>query len=228
MNKEDVIESGSESENDSDDMSNVSDDDVAKLGEFDPDGYDNDNDDENLSDINEDEENIEEGSNDGGNDSEDDENPEIHGGKQDEGQYQQSFNINDDEDDDDDESYLQKFDDYVKEKVVQTHHPETLVHNNEEVQTACTVVRDDFGNIIDPLHTTLPLLTCYEKARILGERATQLNNGAKPLIDVDETMIDGYVIAMKELEAKKIPFIIQRPLPNGTSEYWRLKDLEIY
>ena len=39
-------------------------------------------------------------------------------------------------------------------------------------------------------------------------------------------MIDGYLIALKELEQKKIPFIIQRPLPNGKSEYWRLRDLE--
>lgn len=226
MNKDDIeneiIASGGESENDDSESDAMSmSDDELKHGGFDPDGDDNDDD---LSDDeNDDDEEVEEGSIDG--DSED-ENPEIYGGKQNDARYQ-PFNMNDD-DDDDDETYLQKFDDYVKEKVVQTHHPETLVHNNEEVQTACIVVRDDFGNIIDPLHTTLPLLTCYEKARILGERATQLNNGAKPLVDIDETMIDGYVIAMKELEAKKIPFIIQRPLPNGTSEYWRLKDLEIY
>jgi DNA-directed RNA polymerase I, II, and III subunit RPABC2 len=40
-------------------------------------------------------------------------------------------------------------------------------------------------------------------------------------------MIDGYLIALKEFEEKKIPFIIRRPLPDGTSEYWRLSDLEI-
>jgi len=40
-------------------------------------------------------------------------------------------------------------------------------------------------------------------------------------------MIDGYLIALKELDQKKIPFIIQRPLPNGGSEYWRLCDLEM-
>ena len=30
-----------------------------------------------------------------------------------------------------------------------------------------------------------------------------------------------------ELKEKKIPFIIQRPLPNGNAEYWALEDLEI-
>jgi DNA-directed RNA polymerase subunit K/omega len=39
--------------------------------------------------------------------------------------------------------------------------------------------------------------------------------------------MDGYVIAQKELEDKKIPFIIRRPLPNGGSEFWRLNDLQI-
>ena len=36
-----------------------------------------------------------------------------------------------------------------------------------------------------------------------------------------------YLIAEKELNQKKIPFIIMRPLPNGKKEYWRLQDLEI-
>jgi DNA-directed RNA polymerase subunit K/omega len=40
-------------------------------------------------------------------------------------------------------------------------------------------------------------------------------------------MIDAYLIALKELEEKKIPFIIKRPLPNGVIEYWRISDLEI-
>ena len=40
-------------------------------------------------------------------------------------------------------------------------------------------------------------------------------------------MIDGYNIALLELEQKKIPFIIQRPMPNGGSEYWKVSDLEI-
>jgi DNA-directed RNA polymerase subunit K/omega len=46
------------------------------------------------------------------------------------------------------------------------------------------------------------------------------------MIEVEPTLIDGYLIALKELEQKRIPFIIQRPLPNGTSEYWRVSDLE--
>jgi len=61
----------------------------------------------------------------------------------------------------------------------------------------------------------------------LGERAKQLNAGAKPMVEVDINVIDGYLIALKEFEEKKIPFIIKRPLPNGGIEYWKFKDLEV-
>jgi len=133
----------------------------------------------------------------------------------------------DEDDEEDDENYLQKFGEDIQKTVVQNHHPELHIHNNEEIDALTTVVRDQNGIIIDPLHTTIPFVSRYERARVLGERAKQLNSGAEPFVEIDETMIDGYVIAMKEFEDKKIPFIIQRPLPNGASEYWKLKDLEI-
>jgi DNA-directed RNA polymerase I, II, and III subunit RPABC2 len=135
----------------------------------------------------------------------------------------------DDEDDEEeeDEDYLQKLDDHFRQKVIENHHPELKTLNYEEIETLATVVRDKDSTIIDPLHQTLPIMTRYEKARILGERAKQINMGAKPFVEVDESMIDGYLIALKELEQKRMPFIIQRPLPNGGSEYWRISDLEI-
>ena len=80
--------------------------------------------------------------------------------------------------------------------------------------------------INDPNHMTNPLLTKYEKTKVLGLRASQLNNGAEPFIEVDENIIDGYKIAELELKEKKIPFIIQRPLPGGNCEFWKLEDLE--
>ena len=128
---------------------------------------------------------------------------------------------------DDDDNYLQKFDDSLKTNVISEYHPEMQVHNNDEVDVLSRVVRNENGTIIDPLHRTVPFLTKYEKARILGERAKQLNSGAKPFVEVDASVIDGYLIALKEFEQKKIPFIIKRPLPNGGCEYWKLQDLEI-
>jgi DNA-directed RNA polymerase subunit K/omega len=100
-------------------------------------------------------------------------------------------------------------------------------HNYDEIDVLATIVRDANGLIVDPLHRTFPFITKYEKARVLGERAKQLNSGAKALVEVEPTVIDGYLIALKEYEAKKIPFIIKRPLPNGGCEYWRFRDLEL-
>lgn len=129
--------------------------------------------------------------------------------------------------DDDDEDYLQKLDDQYKNRVIENFHPELKTLNYEEINMLAIVVRNKDNIIIDPLHKTLPVLTRYEKARILGERAKQINMGAKPFVEVEPSMMDGYLIALKELEQKVIPFIIQRPLPNGGSEYWRIRDLEI-
>ena len=80
--------------------------------------------------------------------------------------------------------------------------------------------------ISDPRHKTVPILTKYEKTRILGLRVSQLNEGAPRYIK-SSTIVDNNIIAEKELKHKKLPFIISRPLPNGEKEYWKLQDLEI-
>jgi DNA-directed RNA polymerase subunit K/omega len=147
----------------------------------------------------------------------------------DEGGDQNEDDDDDDDDDDDeeDEDFLHKFDHETKKKYIASHHPECLSFNHEETETMSRVVRDDTGRIVDPYHKTLPFLTKYEKTRILGIRTKQLNEGAKPYIDVNPTIIDGYIIAQLELEHKRLPFIIRRPIPNGGSELWKLQDLEI-
>ena len=136
-----------------------------------------------------------------------------------------------DEDNDSDEpdnaEYFQKLKSSVRESFVATYHPESFSHNYDEIQTLSRVVRNSAGVIVDDLHKTIPIMTKYEKTRILGQRAKQINEGAQPFIKIDSTVIDGYLIAVKELEQKKTPFIIRRPLPNGGSEYWRIQDLEI-
>lgn len=129
--------------------------------------------------------------------------------------------------DDEDEQYLQKFDKEMRQNIVEEYHPELVIHSNEDIQAYTKIVRNEQGIIVDPLHTTLPFVTKYERARILGERAKQINAGAKPLVKLDKDVIDGYLIASQEFQEKVIPFIIKRPLPNGGCEYWKFKDLEV-
>ena len=134
----------------------------------------------------------------------------------------------DDENDDDDEDYLQKFDTDIKKNYIVDYHPECMIHNYEEISALTKVIRDKDNIIIDPLHRTIPYLTKYERARVLGQRAKQINLGARPFVKVPENIIDGNLVAEMELAQKRIPFILRRPLPgNSGSEYWNLKDLEI-
>lgn len=60
-----------------------------------------------------------------------------------------------------------------------------------------------------------PVLTRFEKARIMGARALQLSLGAPPFIEIPETARTSLDIAMEELDKRVIPIIIRRVLPNG-------------
>ena len=134
----------------------------------------------------------------------------------------------DDEEDDSDIEDLQKLEwGYEERKTLLNYHPEVKQISEEQLQTLSTIVKDKNGNIVDPFHKTIPIMTKYEKAKIIGIRAQQINSGSEPFIQVDNNMIDGLTIANDELLQKKIPFIVRRPLPNGSSEYWNINDLEL-
>ena len=136
--------------------------------------------------------------------------------------------VEDDEEENDyDDNYLQKFDNELIKNYVNEFHPECLNHNYDEIAKMSSVVRNSDNIIIDPLHRTIPYLTKYEKARIIGQRAKQIETGAKPLVKISENIVDSYIIAELELREKKIPFIIRRPIPGGGCEYWNLRDLEV-
>lgn len=141
-------------------------------------------------------------------------------------QPQQVYEEDDDDEDERGEKYLQKFDIDINKNYVADFHPECLVHNFDEVAKMALVIRDADGIIIDPLHKTIPYLTKYEKAKILGQRTKQIEMGSKPFIKIDDNIIDCYIIAELELQVKKIPFIIKRPIPGGAFEYWHVRDLE--
>ena len=83
------------------------------------------------------------------------------------------------------------------------------------------------GDKIDNNHRTYPFLTNFERTKIIGLRANQISRGSTPFIDVPRHITDVRDIARLELEQKRLPYIIKRPLPNGKFEYWRLIDLII-
>jgi len=133
----------------------------------------------------------------------------------------------DDDDDEDPETYLQKFDLDVNNDLLMSHHPTQFNKNDSEISVLCQLTRNASNNVIDPLHKTTPFLTKYEKTRVLGQRAKQINSGSKPYVVVPDNILDGYIIAQMELAQKRIPFIVERPIHGGGSEYWRVRDLEV-
>lgn len=81
---------------------------------------------------------------------------------------------------------------------------------------------------LDAKHRSYPFLTSYERTKILSYRASQICNGAKPYVVVPEGVTDAYEISKLELEAKRLPFIVKRPMPDGSFEVWRLTDLVVF
>jgi len=93
----------------------------------------------------------------------------------------------------------------------------------------CQVIEDRKTVEVDPLHESKeisvsgkikvgigpPVLTRFEKARIMGARALQLSLGAPAFLEIKDSMHTSLDIAMAELEQKVIPITIRRTLPNG-------------
>jgi DNA-directed RNA polymerase I, II, and III subunit RPABC2 len=71
---------------------------------------------------------------------------------------------------------------------------------------------------------TKPIMTKYERVRLLGIRTKQIALGAKPMIKKSEGLTSKE-IANLELTNNVIPLIIVRPLPNGRKEYWKVSEL---
>jgi len=74
---------------------------------------------------------------------------------------------------------------------------------------------------------TSPVLSKYEKTRIISERVQQLSNGGTPFISNPESYPTVYDIALQELNMKKLPFIIKRTISGNNYELWKLEDLKL-
>ena len=64
-----------------------------------------------------------------------------------------------------------------------------------------------------------PMLTRFEKARIMGARALQLSLGAPVFIEIPKNATSSLEIAMEELKQRVIPIVIRRTLPNGDYQH---------
>jgi len=81
---------------------------------------------------------------------------------------------------------------------------------------------------LESKHRTYPFLSNYERTKCISFRASQICGGAKPYIAVPDGVTDSFEIARMELEAKRLPYILKRPMPDGSFEVWRLADLLVF
>jgi DNA-directed RNA polymerase I, II, and III subunit RPABC2 len=111
--------------------------------------------------------------------------------------------------------------------ILHKYHPESLLDYEEAVRASIPLQSAPAGSGADPKHTSPPFLTVFERTKILGARANMIAEGARPFVDVPSHVTSPLEIAKLELEQRRLPFIVKRPMPDGSFEYWRLSDLLI-
>jgi len=99
-------------------------------------------------------------------------------------------------------------------------HPEVQPVEREKVADSLKIDR-----ITDPYYTK------YEYTCLVGTRAQQIADGARPLISLDGMLTSDplfvWNVAEREIAEGVLPFIIHRRLPSGVSEYWSALELKL-
>lgn len=101
---------------------------------------------------------------------------------------------------------------------------ENIISVPEDTRFEVVTKEESYKKYYKDSRQTRPYLTKFEKTKLIGVRAQQLASGSEAMIELEgnETIVE---IAKKELEQKKIPFLIRRYLPNQKYEDWRLTDM---
>jgi DNA-directed RNA polymerase I, II, and III subunit RPABC2 len=106
-----------------------------------------------------------------------------------------------------------------------THHPECRLDYREDILQRMHLSKYPPDSGSDIKHKSVPYLTLFEKTKIIGFRANQIAKGSKSYIHVPPHITDVIEIARLELDQGRLPYILKRPMPDGTFEYIRLVDL---
>jgi DNA-directed RNA polymerase I, II, and III subunit RPABC2 len=92
------------------------------------------------------------------------------------------------------------------------------------------VFRTQVADNVKNVRITREYFTKYEYTALVATRAQQLAEGAKPLVTLDGLKTSDpmfiWSVAKREIEQRKLPFLVRRQLPNGTAEFWSAQELE--
>lgn len=89
-------------------------------------------------------------------------------------------------------------------------------------------MNNDENHIVDnDDRISIGRLTEYERVNLLGNRAKQISEGAKPMVKLpNEKKYSAMEIAQLELKHRVMPLKIIRNRPDGKAEIWTLQELE--
>jgi DNA-directed RNA polymerase subunit K/omega len=95
-------------------------------------------------------------------------------------------------------------------------------------------VVEDVLKVMEHLNDTKiskPIMTIYEFDKIIALRTQQIASGAPLFINDMTTDVKSNMelrqIALKELTEGRLPFMVERKLPNNKKEYYRVRDLDL-
>ena len=118
-----------------------------------------------------------------------------------------------------------------KDKIHNHSKPKTIIASTKDINTVDMFGEDDLDfryvmmNYDYTKNVTMPKITKYERALLIGKRAKQIEEGANPNVKYisGQSVVS---IAEEELRQRKIPLIIKRPIGNKF-EYWKPADMEV-
>ena len=84
---------------------------------------------------------------------------------------------------------------------------------------------------LNDIKISKPIMTIYEFDKIIALRTQQIASGAPLFINNMTTDVKSNMelrqIALKELTEGRLPFMVERKLPNNKKEYYRVRDLDL-
>jgi DNA-directed RNA polymerase subunit K/omega len=93
------------------------------------------------------------------------------------------------------------------------------------------IFRTEVTEALAQPRVTREFYTKYEYCVLLATRTQQLAEGAKPLVSLEGMKVSDprflETLARREIEQRKLPFLVRRMFPNGVSEYWSTQEMEI-
>lgn len=120
-----------------------------------------------------------------------------------------------------------QLDSLLSDDDIEAEEQEDYSYSNKTKSKYIVSVEESYTNYYTNEKLTSPILTKFERAKLLGIRAEMISAGNPPLVVVPRGVDNAYEIALLELKEKKIPLIIRRRLPNGSVEDWRIEELII-